>query len=206
MIPGGVLQPPLFHHDEMAALNYGGIGSIVGHEITHGFDNSGRHFDWKGALAHWWDNDTAQLYVNRSKCFEDQYSKYNVSDLLAPFEDIQGDLKINAINSKGENIADNGGARAAWFAYKNHVSETGEELVLPGLQKYTQDQLFFMAFSRLWCMQFTPWALHYSLKNDRHAPGHFRILGTLQNMQEFSEAFSCSSGSSMNPEQKCVLW
>ncbi|XP_066981103.1 neprilysin-like [Macrobrachium rosenbergii] len=205
IIPGGILQPQFFHGG-MAALNYGGVGAIIGHEITHGFDNSGRHFDWAGRLAHWWDNQTMEQYVNRSKCFESQYSSYNVSDLLAPFDAVLGSLKINGLQSKGENLADNGGVRAAWSAYKKHIQETGEDLVLPGLQSYNQDQLFFITFGRLWCMQYTPWALKYSLDNDLHPPGHYRILGSLQNTKEFAETFGCAKGSLMNPEKKCLLW
>ncbi|XP_064085385.1 neprilysin-like isoform X2 [Macrobrachium nipponense] len=205
IIPGGILQPQFFHGG-MAALNYGGVGAIIGHEITHGFDNNGRHFDWAGRLAHWWDQKTMDQYVNRSKCFENQYSSYNVSDLLAPFDAVSGSLKINGLQSKGENLADNGGVRAAWTAYKKHIQETGENLVLPGLQSYNQDQLFFITFGRLWCMQYTPWALKYSLDNDLHPPGHYRILGSLQNTKEFADTFGCAKGSLMNPEKKCLLW
>ncbi|XP_068250571.1 neprilysin-like [Palaemon carinicauda] len=205
IIPGGILQPQFFHGG-MAALNYGGVGAIIGHEITHGFDNNGRYFDWDGRLAHWWDKKTMDQYVNRSKCFEEQYSSYNVSDLLTPFDIVLGNLKINGLQSKGENLADNGGVRAAWAAYKKHIEETGEDLILPGLQSYTQDQLFFITFGRLWCMEYTPWALKYSLANDLHPPGHYRILGSLQNTKEFAETFGCAKGSKMNPEKKCLLW
>ncbi|KAK7083032.1 hypothetical protein SK128_009243 [Halocaridina rubra] len=114
---------------------------------------------------------------------------------------------IDPVSSSGENIADNGGLRASWFAYKKHVEDNDKkDFYLPGLQNYNQDQLFFISFAKLWCMQYTPFALQYSVTNDRHPPGHFRVLGALQNSKEFSEAFRCPVGSPLNPERKCLLW
>ncbi|XP_042886214.1 endothelin-converting enzyme homolog isoform X2 [Penaeus japonicus] len=206
IIPVAVLQPPIFRREPLTALNYGALGVVVGHEVTHGFDNMGRERDHEGNLHEWWTAETDAEYALRSTCFADQYEAFDVSQILAPFERDGLDLKINGIASKGENIADNGGTRAAWLAYKNRVESSGERLRLPGLESYSQDQLFFISFGQLWCSQFTPWSLKFLLSTDVHIPGAFRIKGVLQNLREFSHAFECGGNSTFNPERKCQLW
>ncbi|XP_069997833.1 neprilysin [Penaeus vannamei] len=205
IIPVAVLQPPIFRREPLTALNYGALGVVVGHEITHGFDTSGRERDHEGNLRAWWTETDAE-YASRSRCFADQYEAFDVSQILSPFEREGVETKIDGVASKGENIADNGGTRAAWQAYRSRVEATGERLRLPGLEGYTQDQLFFISFGQLWCSQFTPWSLKFLLSTDVHIPGAFRIRGVLQNLQEFSQAFACAANATFNPERKCVLW
>ncbi|XP_047500225.1 neprilysin-1-like [Penaeus chinensis] len=188
------------------ALNYGALGVVIGHEITHGFDNSGRERDHEGNLHEWWTAETDAEYASRSRCFADQYEAFDVSQILSPYERDGAEVKINGVASKGENIADNGGTRAAWLAYRRRVEASGERLRLPGLEGYTQDQLFFISFGQLWCSQFTPWSLNFLLSTDVHIPGAFRIKGVLQNLREFSHAFGCAANATFNPERKCVLW
>ncbi|KAH8417812.1 hypothetical protein KR222_006234 [Zaprionus bogoriensis] len=196
-VPIAILQYP-FYGLGLEALNYGSIGTILGHELTHGFDDSGRRFDRAGNMVEWWSNQTINEYVNRTDCFVDQYSRYYLSDIG---EYIDGELTL------GENIADNGGMREAYLAYRLYVKEVGRErLKLPGLEHYTHDQLFFIAFGNLWCETYTPAASHFALE-DSHCPGQFRLKGVLANSEEFARTFKCALGTAMNPQQpKCRIW
>ncbi|XP_063879221.1 neprilysin-1-like isoform X2 [Scylla paramamosain] len=208
VIPQGVLQPPIFIPEKLTALNYGSLGSIIGHETTHGFDSTGRMRDAHGNLNHWWTNTTRQQYINRTQCFVKQYSTYDVAPLLPPHQQLDHELMISGERTLAENIADNGGLRAAWVAYQRRVKKDGRAhtLSLPGLQHFTSDQLFFISFAKVWCNNITPFALQYILKADVHVPGYFRILGVLRNSPAFAEAFKCPIGSPMNPKEKCLLW
>ncbi|XP_032593504.1 endothelin-converting enzyme 2 [Drosophila grimshawi] len=196
-VPIAILQYP-FYDLGLEALNYGSIGTILGHELTHGFDDSGRRFDREGNMVEWWSNRTINEYVNRTECFVDQYSHYYLSDIG---EYIDGELTL------GENIADNGGMRESYLAYRLYVNEVGpERLKLPGLEHYTHEQLFFIAFGNLWCETYTPAASRYALE-DSHCPGQIRLKGVLSNSEEFARTFKCARGTAMNPEKpKCRIW
>ncbi|KAH8312592.1 hypothetical protein KR044_011581 [Drosophila immigrans] len=196
-VPIAILQYP-FYGLGLEALNYGSIGTILGHELTHGFDDSGRRFDRAGNMVEWWSNQTINEYVNRTDCFVDQYGHYYLSDIG---EYIDGELTL------GENIADNGGMREAFLAYRLYVKEVGRErLKLPGLEHYTHEQLFFIAFGNLWCETYTPAASRFALE-DSHCPGQFRLKGVLSNSEEFARTFKCASGTPMNPGQpRCRIW
>ncbi|XP_034488295.1 endothelin-converting enzyme 2 [Drosophila innubila] len=196
-VPIAILQYP-FYDLGLEALNYGSIGTILGHELTHGFDDSGRRFDRAGNMVEWWSNQTINEYVNRTDCFVDQYSHYYLPDIG---EYIDGELTL------GENIADNGGMREAYLAYRLYVKEMGRErLKLPGLEHYTHEQLFFIAFGNLWCETYTPAASRFALE-DSHCPGQIRLKGVLSNSEEFARTFKCASGTPMNPGQpRCRIW
>ncbi|XP_029409341.2 neprilysin-4 [Bactrocera dorsalis] len=195
-IPIAILQYP-FYDLGMEALNYGSVGTILGHELTHGFDDSGRMFDKNGNMLQWWSNETIKEYINRTECFVEQYSHYYLPDVE---EYIDGELTL------GENIADNGGMREAFHAYRMFVKENGaERLKLPGLEKYTNEQLFFISFGNLWCETYTPAASRYALE-DSHCPGKIRLKGVLSNSEEFAQTFKCKRGAAMNPKEKCRLW
>ncbi|XP_054747358.1 phosphate-regulating neutral endopeptidase PHEX [Anastrepha obliqua] len=196
-IPIAILQYP-FYDLGMEALNYGSVGTILGHELTHGFDDSGRMFDKDGNMVQWWSNETIKEYINRTECFVDQYNHYFLPDIE---EYIDGELTL------GENIADNGGMREAFHAYRMYVKEMGAERVkLPGLEKYSNEQLFFISFGNLWCETYTPAASRYALE-DSHCPGKIRLKGVLSNSEEFAQTFKCKRGSGMNPDQKkCRIW
>ncbi|XP_067624877.1 endothelin-converting enzyme homolog [Eurosta solidaginis] len=196
-IPIAILQYP-FYDLGMEALNYGSVGTILGHELTHGFDDSGRMFDKNGNMLQWWSNETIKEYINRTECFVEQYSRYYLDDID---EYIDGELTL------GENIADNGGMREAFYAYGRYVKEMGaERLKLPGLEKYTSEQLFFISFGNLWCETYTPAASRYALE-DSHCPGKIRLRGVLANSEEFAKTFQCKRGTAMNPDQKkCRIW
>uniref|UniRef100_A0A8I3PEF4 Neprilysin n=2 Tax=Canis lupus familiaris TaxID=9615 RepID=A0A8I3PEF4_CANLF len=197
VFPAGILQPPFFSAQQSNSLNYGGIGMVIGHEITHGFDDNGRNFNKDGDLVDWWTQQSANNFKDQSQCMVYQYGNFSW--------DLAGGQHLNGINTLGENIADNGGIGQAYRAYQNYVKKNGEEKLLPGLD-LNHKQLFFLNFAQVWCGTYRPEYAVNSIKTDVHSPGNFRIIGTLQNSPEFSEAFHCRKNSYMNPEKKCRVW
>nr|KAF6478122.1 membrane metalloendopeptidase [Molossus molossus] len=197
VFPAGILQPPFFSARQPNSLNYGGIGMVIGHEITHGFDDNGRNFNKDGDLIDWWTQQSANNFKEQSQCMVEQYGNFSW--------DLAGGQHINGINTLGENIADNGGIGQAYRAYQNYVKKNGEEKLLPGLD-LNHKQLFFLNFAQVWCGTYRPEYAVNSIKTDAHSPGNFRIIGTLQNSAEFSEAFHCLKNSYMNPRRKCRVW
>ncbi|KAL2723788.1 endothelin-converting enzyme isoform X3, partial [Vespula maculifrons] len=194
-IPAGILQFP-FYELGLEALNYGAIGTVLGHELTHGFDNSGRQYDSNGNLRQWWTNETIFEYTERTRCFIDHYNSY--------YEDEVDDY-VNGELTLGENIADNGGLREAVIAYERWKARHGQEALLPGFTHLTHQQLLFLSFAHLWCESYTALSLKWMLQ-DSHCPGHVRLRAVLKNSKEFSEAWKCPLGSNMNPVKKCRLW
>ncbi|XP_066475083.1 neprilysin [Tiliqua scincoides] len=197
VFPAGILQPPFFGASQPKSLNYGAIGMVIGHEITHGFDDSGRNFNENGDLVDWWTSESAKNFKDQSRCMVYQYGNFTWN--LADGQHLSG------INTLGENIADNGGIRQAYRAYQNYVKKNGEEKLLPGLH-LSHKQLFFMNFAQVWCGEYRPEYAISSIKTDVHSPGKFRVLGTLQNLPEFSEVFQCTNSDYMNPAKKCRIW
>ncbi|PSN50285.1 Endothelin-converting enzyme [Blattella germanica] len=176
------------------ALNYGNLGCTLGHELTHGFDNSGRKFDKVGNLRQWWSNATVDEYVKRTKCFIHQFDTYKL--------DI---LKVNGTKTLPENLADDGGLRAAFMAYQNVLKHKTEDKLI-GFEDFTQEQLFFLSYANSWCEAWTESYLH-SIKGDEHAPNYYRLIGSLANNADFARTFNCPKGSRMNPKQeKCQIW
>ncbi|OXB63145.1 hypothetical protein ASZ78_000377 [Callipepla squamata] len=197
VFPAGILQPPFFSASQPKSLNYGGIGMVIGHEITHGFDDNGRNFNENGDLVDWWTEESARNFKELSQCMVYQYGNYSW--------DLAGGQQLSGINTLGENIADNGGVRQAYKAYENFVKKNGKEKLLPGLDMNHQ-QLFFLNFAQVWCGTYRPEYAVNSIKTDVHSPGKFRVIGSLQNSPEFSEAFSCTTKSYMDPAKKCRVW
>ncbi|XP_060098351.1 neprilysin [Heteronotia binoei] len=197
VFPAGILQPPFFSASQPNSLNYGGIGMVIGHEITHGFDDNGRNFNEKGDLVDWWTEASAKRFKEQSECIVYQYGNFTW--------DLAGGQHLNGINTLGENIADNGGIRQAYKAYENFVKKNGKEKLLPGLD-FSHKQLFFLNFAQVWCGTFRPEYAVNAIKTDSHSPGNFRVLGTLQNTPEFSEAFQCTNTDYMDPKKKCRVW
>ncbi|KAM4694124.1 neprilysin-like [Discoglossus pictus] len=197
VFPAGILQPPFFSSSQPKALNYGGIGTIIGHEISHGFDNKGKNFDENGDLVNWWTNKSAKSFDDLSMCFVKQYGNFTW--------DVAGGQNLNGVTTLAENIADNGGLRDAFRAYKNYVRTHEKEKRLPGVD-LTEEQLFFLSFGQVWCGMYRPEYAVTSITTDSHSPGIFRVIGSLQNFPEFSEAFSCKTNDYMNPSHKCRLW
>lgn len=198
VIPAGILQPPFFHGvDAPKALMYGAIGAILGHELTHGFDNTGRKFNKHGELTkQWWTKDSLKHFSTRADCIEKQYNNYRV----------RGKYKLNGKLTLGENIADNGGFRASQMAYKNWlISNHTQEIRLPGLE-FTNEQLFFISFAQAYCSNSRPTQDYLATLSDPHSDERFRVIGVLSNSKEFSRAFKCPVGSAMNPKTKCAVW
>uniref|UniRef100_A0A3Q3WI10 Neprilysin n=1 Tax=Mola mola TaxID=94237 RepID=A0A3Q3WI10_MOLML len=197
VFPAGILQPPFFSKGQTKSLNYGGIGMVIGHEITHGFDDNGRNYDKDGDLKDWWTPDSTHRFLELSKCIVNQYSNFSW--------DLANGLHLNGNNTLGENIADNGGIRQAYQAYQNYIRVHGKEPPLPGIN-LSHDQLFFLNFAQIWCGTMRPEQAINSIKINVHSPGNFRVLGTLQNFPEFAKAFKCSKGGYMVPENTCRVW
>ncbi|XP_065530795.1 neprilysin [Lathamus discolor] len=197
VFPAGILQPPFFSASQPRSLNYGGIGMVIGHEITHGFDDNGRNFNENGDLVDWWTEESARNFKELSQCMVYQYGNFSW--------DLAGGQHLSGINTLGENIADNGGIRQAYKAYENFVEKHGKEKLLPGLEM-NHKQLFFVNFAQVWCGTYRPEYAVNSIKTDVHSPGKFRVIGSLQNSPEFSEAFSCTDSNYMDPAKKCRVW
>ncbi|RXM29437.1 Neprilysin [Acipenser ruthenus] len=193
----GILQPPFFGKDQSSSLNYGGIGMVIGHEITHGFDDHGRNFDKDGDLTDWWTQQSAARFKELSQCMVHQYGNFSW--------DLAGGQHLSGINTLGENIADNGGIRQSYQAYQNYINNHGKEDLLPGID-LNHKQLFFLNFAQVWCGTYRPEYAVNSIKTDAHSPGKFRVLGSLQNFPEFADAFSCHKHDYMAPEKKCRVW
>ncbi|XP_030041946.1 membrane metallo-endopeptidase-like 1 isoform X1 [Microcaecilia unicolor] len=197
VFPAGILQPPFFSKDQLQALNFGGIGMVIGHEITHGFDDNGRNFDKDGNMFDWWSNFSATYFKDQSRCMIYQYGNYTW--------DLAGGENVSGISTLGENIADNGGVRQAYKAYMKWVDRNGKEPKLPGLN-LTHDQLFFLNFAQVWCGSYRPEYASQIIKTDVHSPLKYRVMGSLQNFEAFSEAFHCETGTAMDPVEKCRVW
>ncbi|XP_054857015.1 endothelin-converting enzyme 1 isoform X2 [Eublepharis macularius] len=194
VFPVGILQAPFYTQSSPKALNFGGIGVVMGHELTHAFDDQGREYDKDGNLRSWWKNSSVEAFKQQTACMVAQYSNYTINKEA-----------INGKHTLGENIADNGGLKAAYRAYQNWMKKNGQEETLPTLG-LTNHQLFFVGFAQVWCSVRTPESSHEGLITDPHSPSRFRVIGTVSNSREFSEHFHCPAGSPMNPRQKCEVW
>jgi putative endopeptidase len=190
--PAGILQPPFFQADMDDAVNYGGIGMVIGHEMTHGFDDQGRQFDAQGNLHDWWTPADAKEFEQRAVCISQEYSKFEV----APGVHVNGALTL------GENTADNGGARIALMALENALAGKTK----PVIGGYTPEQRFFLSFGQIWCDNTREEALRLQVQTDPHSPARDRVNGVVQNMPEFQKAFSCKAGQPMSPVKACSVW
>jgi len=191
--PAGILQPPFFDKDYPMAMNFGAIGMVMGHEVTHGFDDDGRKYDKTGRLVEWWAPEVASRFEERAQCVVDQYNAYEV----------QPGLKVNGELTLGENIADLGGIQGAYRAFKAWEATHGAQPEVAGL---TPDQQFFVAYAQSWCAVVKPELAKMRALSDPHAPPQFRVNGPLSMLPAFSEAFSCKADAPMNKPQKCEVW
>ncbi|XP_061742313.1 endothelin-converting enzyme 1 [Nerophis ophidion] len=194
VLPAGILQTPFYSRSWPKALNFGGIGVVMGHELTHAFDDQGREYDKDGNLRSWWKNSSVEAFKKQTQCMVEQYGNYSINQEL-----------LNGKHTLGENIADNGGLKSAYKAYVNWMEKNGDEATLPALGM-TNHQLFFVGFAQVWCSVRTPESSHEGVITDPHSPSRFRVIGTVSNSQEFSHHFGCKANSPMNPKHKCELW
>jgi len=195
VFPAGILQPPFFDAGQPMVLNFGGIGAVAGHELTHGFDDQGRKYDKSGRLTEWWEPQVSEAFEQRVACVVNQYDGYEA----LPGQRVNGEL------TAGENIADIGGVKEAYFAYQTWAAEQhgGDPPVVEGM---SNEQVFFVAWAQNWCQHIAEPELVRRLQIDPHSPGRFRAMGPLVDLPEFAAAFSCAEGTPMNPPDRCEVW
>lgn len=199
VFPAGIMQNPFFDGRNLKALNYGGIGMIMGHELTHGFDDRGSNYDREGNLKVWWTEDARSRFRERTACVSNFYSNYTVT---GP----DGEINVNGDLTNAENIADNGGLRQGLLGYRRWVERNGAEQRLVGLTDYSAEQLFFISFAQLWCYTDTPQSVANRVRIGVHSPPDVRVRGTLSNSPDFASAWDCPANSPMNPVEKCEVW
>ncbi|CAG2246767.1 unnamed protein product [Mytilus edulis] len=192
VFPAGILQRPFYDPDFPLSYSFGSIGAVMGHEMTHGFDDQGRHFDKYGNLENWWTNKSSQGFIQKSQCMIDQYSQFKYQGY-----NIKGETTI------GENIADNGGVKSGYTAFSTWKPEDIKKF--PGLN-LTPEQLYFIGFGQIWCSYYTPAHARTSILTDVHSPAPIRPNGIAVNSPAFSKAFNCPKGSPMNPDHRCEIW
>jgi putative endopeptidase len=196
VFPAGILQPPFFDKAMDDAVNFGGIGLVIGHELTHGFDDQGRKYDPQGNLRDWWTEQDGKEFERRVSCIADEYSNFVVVD----------DLKLNGRLTLGENTADNGGARIALAALKYMIAEDKSGKAAQKIDGYTPEQRFFLGFGRVWCEKRRPEYARTQVTTNPHSPGKYRVNGVVENMPEFQKAWGCKSGQPMVAENACRVW
>eukprot|EP00808_Paulinella_micropora_P025877 g3683.t1 len=189
--PAGILRPPFFKASWPKAFNYGAIGAVMGHELTHGFDDEGSQYDKTGNLDDWWSNSSRSAFEERTTCMIEQYSKYQLHD-----------KNVNGLLTLGENIADNGGIKEALMAYQAYIKDSGPEKPLPALG-LSSHQLFYAGFATVWCGKARQEAEMTSISTDPHSPRKFRVIGSMSNSQDFAAAFKCPPGSPMVNDPSC---
>ena len=196
--PAGILQPPFYDFSKDPAVNFGGIGVVIGHEMTHGFDDEGSQFDGKGNLREWQTPEDRKAFTERTDCEVKEYSGFE----SAPGQNLNGKLTL------GENTADNGGLRIAYLALMNTLQAEGKKAPYADdkVDGFTPQQRFFITFAQVWCSNQTEQSLRVSAKTDPHSPGKFRTNGSVQNFDEFGKAFSCKQGTPMYPANSCRVW
>ena len=190
--PAGILQPPFYDNTMDDAVNYGAIGMVIGHELTHAFDDQGRQFDAKGNLRDWWTPADAKAFEERTACLVQEYSSFTPVD----------DAHLNGKLTLGENTADNGGARIALMALMNTLAGHEQKKI----DGFTPQQRFFLAFGQIWCENQRPESLRLRVQTDPHSPARFRVNGVVRNMPEFQKAFSCQAGQPMVAANACRVW
>jgi len=193
--PAGILQPPLYDSHASDATNYGHIGGIVGHELTHGFDDEGRQFDGNGNLKDWWSAEDGKRFEEKADCEVKEYSNFVAVD----------DAKVNGKLTLGENTADNGGLRLAYIAFLTDAKRKNIDLAKKE-DGYTPIQQFFLGHGQSWCGATRPEQLRLQVQTDPHSPRQFRVNGVVQNMPEFGQAFGCKVGQPMMPVNACRVW
>jgi endothelin-converting enzyme/putative endopeptidase len=194
--PAGILQPPFFDKDQDDAVNYGAIGSIIGHESIHGFDDQGRKFDAQGNLHDWWTSEDGKAYEARGKCIADEYTQ----------EIPEAGVKQNGLMTQGEDTADNGGMHLAFLALEAALKREGKDVDFPGANGLTPRQEFFLSAANEWCTNERPELLRTQVLTDPHSIDKYRVNNVVSNMPEFQQAFSCKKGQPMVRENACRVW
>jgi putative endopeptidase len=191
--PAGILQPPFFNFDADDAINYGAIGGVIGHEITHGFDDSGSRFDAEGNLKMWWTDEDRKKFEERASCVVKQFDSYEV----------QPGLNINGKLTLGENIGDFAGLTVAYDAFMRSLVGKPRPADIDG---FTPEKRFFLGWAQVWASKYTAEAERVQVKGDSHALPRWRVNGPLSNMPQFAAAFGCKQGQAMVRENACSIW
>ncbi|HEY0346640.1 MAG TPA: M13 family metallopeptidase [Pyrinomonadaceae bacterium] len=195
VFPAGILQPPFYDPKADDAFNYGGIGAVIGHEMTHGFDDSGAKYDANGNLVMWWTTDDFKKFTDRTNCVVKQFDSFEVEPGLHQ----KGQLVV------GESVADLGGLTVAYAAYQKSLQGKPRPKDING---FTPEQRFFLGWAQVWAQNIRPEAARLRTATDPHPLGKFRVNGPLSNMPQFAAAYQCKSGDAMvrPPEQRCQIW
>jgi predicted metalloendopeptidase len=192
--PAGILQPPFYSATRDNAVNFGAVGAVIGHELTHGFDDQGRQFDPDGNLRDWWTKQDEEEFKKRAECIASEYEAFSPAS----------GVHLNGHLTLGENGADNGGVRLAYMALlgalENHSVPDSK------IEGFTPQQRFFLGYAQLWCQTVRPQEALRRAQTDPHSPGEFRVNGVVQNMPEFSSAFGCSENQPMVAANACRVW
>jgi putative endopeptidase len=194
VFPAGILQPPFFNKDATDAVNFGAMGMVVGHELTHGFDDQGRQYDADGNLRDWWTPASGQAFVDRADCVKRQFDGYVSVD----------DLHLDGKLTLGENVADLGGLKLAYAAMEAYAQQHPDRMVKSPL--FTSEQQFFLGFAQSWCTNARPEIERVLTRTDPHSPPRFRVNGPLSNLPQFQQAFQCKPGDKMVAQNRCTVW
>jgi putative endopeptidase len=194
--PAGILQPPYFDSTMEDVVNYGAIGMVIGHELTHGFDDEGRKFDAQGNLRDWWTPEDAKAYEQRGECIANEYTE----------EIPEAGVKQNGHLTQGEDTADNGGLRLAFMAVNNNLQAEGKSLDAKEADGWSPRQRFFVSYAYSWCEQVRPELMRTLVLTNPHSIPKYRVNNVVSNMPEFQEAFSCKKGSRMVRADQCRVW
>ena len=199
--PAGILQPPFFDFTIDPAVNFGGIGVVIGHEMTHGFDDQGSKFDGKGNLREWQTPEDRKAFSERTGCVSKEYSGFEAAPAHGdtPAQMLNGDLTL------GENTADNGGLRIAYMALLDTLAAEGKS-IHDKIDGYTEAQRYFLGFAQVWCQNQTEETARQRALTDPHSPGRWRVNGSVENFDEFGKAFGCAKGQPMAPVNSCRVW
>ncbi len=193
--PAGILQPAFYDQKQDDAVNYGHIGAVIGHELTHGFDDEGRKFDAKGNMSDWWTPEDAKKFDSRADCLVKEYGAFTAVD----------DVKVNGKLTLGENTADNGGLVLAYLAYLDRAKINKVDLSAK-IDGYTSPQRFYIGYAQNYCENSRDEVIRQQVLTDPHSPDHFRVLGAIVNQPGFAAAFSCKKGTPMVPANSCRVW
>ena len=191
----GILQPPFYEQQMDDAVNFGAIGTVIGHELTHGFDDRGRQYDADGNLRDWWAPEDEKAFKERTDCEVHEYDDFAVS----------GGEHVNGKLTLGENTADSGGLRIAFAALMDALHKDYPAAQNP-IDDFSPQQRFFLGFGQIWCTNSTPQALRLQVQTDPHSPDEFRVNGSVGNFEEFGKAFRCKPGQAMVRANACRVW
>jgi putative endopeptidase len=199
--PAGILQPPFFDFKIDPAVNFGGIGVVIGHEMTHGFDDQGSKFDGQGNLREWQTAEDRKNFTERTECVANEYSGFEAAAAVGDAAAVH----LNGHLTLGENTADNGGLRIAYMALLDTLAAEGKSIE-DKVDGYTEAQRYFLGFAQVWCQNQTDASSRQSALTDPHSPGKWRVNGSVQNFDTFGKAFGCTKGQPMYPVNSCRVW